>query len=599
MGTGNRQKPGILSRGVLSLRFVLICLGFCCSLVALPPSLAAQEEKSLPSASSGHDPLLDWRQTRSTVVQVPAPSDSHRNEGVAELFREFQTALRTLPEEEEPARGNPLALVGSPEGLKMSPVQPGEGQSEESIIPLPSYPSRVIEYRAPRGEGFPVSAFARTRHSYLEWLFIRDFRHFSENEITILSQADLLDDHRWIQHYSFNPYRIWEDEASRMIGDGNYALRKLGILGLHLFLDREHIDRRIDDIPYLLFHRESTLDRDVLSHLFFHLVKIRQGAKLKANQVALDTHMHVKYSFHGAGNVASSILHASHRGLNALAITDHDSQWGGVEGSRVARELKQEGQLPSDFVFIPGQEVSSSDGHIIALFAPDQIYPQQNATEAIKEIHGQGGLAIIPHPDSTFGISYKQIKKLKADGVAMAGSPRSLYRFIRDDLRGKRRLPYFVESDAHDAEVVGGLGYTLLDVDEVSAEGVKDAIRAGRGRPGEHLYLKYFYDVMESDPGRIYYDLFGIYDVLKDFGEEVAARALFAENVEVGLSWDKEMNRILDLVPVGALVKELGKKQSKFNLPFAVEKVSVNFSPVRIWYDFAHNQGFFQFYKDF
>ena len=66
--------------------------------------------------------------------------------------------------------------------------------------------------------------------------------------------------------------------------------------------------------------------------------------------------MHTTYSSDSLITPKDLIYYAKKRGLNAVAVTDHNS----LEGAyKIAKE--------TDFLVIPGMEVSSSDGHIVAL----------------------------------------------------------------------------------------------------------------------------------------------------------------------------------------------------------------------------------------
>jgi predicted metal-dependent phosphoesterase TrpH len=73
-----------------------------------------------------------------------------------------------------------------------------------------------------------------------------------------------------------------------------------------------------------------------------------------------------------------------------IATTDHDSIAGAKEAARLAR------QFGIDVII--GEEVSTADGHLLALFIDAFLPPRRPAAETIAAIHTQGGLAIAPHP---------------------------------------------------------------------------------------------------------------------------------------------------------------------------------------------------------
>jgi predicted metal-dependent phosphoesterase TrpH len=84
--------------------------------------------------------------------------------------------------------------------------------------------------------------------------------------------------------------------------------------------------------------------------------------------------------------------HAARRArLNVIAVTDHDT----IEGALRAREYAAK---RARFHVIVGEEVSSRDGHIVALFLERRVRPGMSAAATVHAIHDQGGLAIAAHP---------------------------------------------------------------------------------------------------------------------------------------------------------------------------------------------------------
>ena len=79
-------------------------------------------------------------------------------------------------------------------------------------------------------------------------------------------------------------------------------------------------------------------------------------------QVKADLHVHSTYSSDSIITPKELVFYARKRGLNAVAVTDHNQ----VEG---ARKIAGE----TDFLIIPGTEVSSRDGHIIGLNVNEAI----------------------------------------------------------------------------------------------------------------------------------------------------------------------------------------------------------------------------------
>jgi predicted metal-dependent phosphoesterase TrpH len=83
--------------------------------------------------------------------------------------------------------------------------------------------------------------------------------------------------------------------------------------------------------------------------------------------------------------------HAAASGLDVIAVTDHDT----IEGAlRAADHASRRTKLH----VVIGEEISSRDGHIVALFIEKRIRPRLSAAATVEAIHEQGGLAVAVHP---------------------------------------------------------------------------------------------------------------------------------------------------------------------------------------------------------
>jgi predicted metal-dependent phosphoesterase TrpH len=104
-----------------------------------------------------------------------------------------------------------------------------------------------------------------------------------------------------------------------------------------------------------------------------------------------DLHMHTTAS-DGWPTPHELVDHAARRArLDVIAVTDHDT----IEGALRAREYAAR---RARFHVIVGEEVSSRDGHIVALFLERRVRPGMSAAATVHAIHDQGGLAIAAHP---------------------------------------------------------------------------------------------------------------------------------------------------------------------------------------------------------
>lgn len=105
-----------------------------------------------------------------------------------------------------------------------------------------------------------------------------------------------------------------------------------------------------------------------------------------------DPHVHTCFS-DGVDRPEDIVDAADRLGwLDVLAITDHNT----VEGAFRAREhAARRGARVSVVV---GQEISSRDGHVGALFISRAIPRGLSAAETVEAIHEAGGVAIAVHP---------------------------------------------------------------------------------------------------------------------------------------------------------------------------------------------------------
>jgi hypothetical protein len=113
---------------------------------------------------------------------------------------------------------------------------------------------------------------------------------------------------------------------------------------------------------------------------------------MSAGNLNVELHCHTVFSMDGLMTFDSLLQTADKVGLDALAITDHDT----VEGAREFQQRAKE--RGSRLQIIVGEERTLSDGnHLIGLFLQRAI-ESTDLRAAIREIDEQGGLCLIPHP---------------------------------------------------------------------------------------------------------------------------------------------------------------------------------------------------------
>ena len=102
-----------------------------------------------------------------------------------------------------------------------------------------------------------------------------------------------------------------------------------------------------------------------------------------------DLHVHTNASRDGESSVEDVLAAAVKAGLDAIAITDHDT----TEGSLCALAAQNPGVL-----IIPGIEVSTRQGHLLVLGTTKVLAPKQDVLKTIAEAKALGAVTIVPHP---------------------------------------------------------------------------------------------------------------------------------------------------------------------------------------------------------
>lgn len=195
--------------------------------------------------------------------------------------------------------------------------------------------------------------------------------------------------------------------------------------------------------------------------------------------LSVEFHAHSALSHDGRDPVDRLLARAAAVDLDALAVTDHDA----IEASLDAVERAADHGL----VGIPGMEISSGAGHVLALGIEEAVPPALSFGETLDRIHDRGGLAVIPHPfqRSRHGVASRISREALATADAIEVFNSRLLTGIANRRARRfavaRGLPMTGGSDAHVAEMVGR-AVTEVDADDESVPAILDAVRGGRTR---------------------------------------------------------------------------------------------------------------------
>ena len=175
----------------------------------------------------------------------------------------------------------------------------------------------------------------------------------------------------------------------------------------------------------------------------------------------IDTHIHSKYSKDSITPLEDIIKYSQKIGLNAIAITDHDE----IEGTWAIQKLEHEG-----LILIPGEEVSSSEGHIVALGITDYIKPLQTPQETVDQIHDNAGIAIAAHPYCYYRSGLGNIvQSLDVDAMETMNSRFivGFSNYLAKKVSKKNNVPAIGASDAHFVKGIGRCHTKIPDCDSV------------------------------------------------------------------------------------------------------------------------------------
>jgi predicted metal-dependent phosphoesterase TrpH len=173
--------------------------------------------------------------------------------------------------------------------------------------------------------------------------------------------------------------------------------------------------------------------------------------------------------------------YAQKKGLDIVAVTDHDS----IEGGIRAKKASEKGGA---FV-IPGIEVSLQNAHVLGFFIENKIRSNL-LKEVIEEIRDQGGIAVWAHP-----VHYPALAKFRRrqpvvpqkdelnqfDAIEVFNGRNSKKGNLKisELCNDGRKIPLIAGSDAHFSFEIGA-AKTIVKSEGLNDESLKDAFRSGR-----------------------------------------------------------------------------------------------------------------------
>ncbi len=192
----------------------------------------------------------------------------------------------------------------------------------------------------------------------------------------------------------------------------------------------------------------------------------------------IDFHTHSEGSYDGKEPVELMLDHIEDEDieLDGFAVTDHDE----IEQSLEAEELAEN----KNTLVIPGVEVSTADGHLLAIGVRERPEEQKPFMETVKEIREMGGAAVVPHPfqKTRHGVSKRKINDIDAVEAFNAWLFTGFQNRRAKKFAENHDYPKVAGSDAHSLGMIGR-AYTEIEInkekEQITSQDVVEAIREG------------------------------------------------------------------------------------------------------------------------
>ena len=168
------------------------------------------------------------------------------------------------------------------------------------------------------------------------------------------------------------------------------------------------------------------------------------------------------------------VKHAKEKGLDGLAVTDHNT----IDGAREVFNIVRDEQM--ELSVIIGEEITTDRGEILAYFIDREIEPGP-FEEVLSAIKRAGGISAIPHPFEKIRKGFRGAETVIGDVNAIEVlNSRCLFNRKAFDLCLAHKKPMLGGSDAHFYSEVGQ-AWTEISDDPMAC------ILAGRTRVGGSL----------------------------------------------------------------------------------------------------------------
>jgi len=172
--------------------------------------------------------------------------------------------------------------------------------------------------------------------------------------------------------------------------------------------------------------------------------------------------------------------------LDVIAITDHDDPRASWEARELAAGYR--------FAVVTGAEITTLQGHLLALFLERPVKMLRSVEWTIQAVHDQGGLCIAPHPLSwlTRSLGERAVRRVHEN------KHREIYfdaiEVVNPSLAGRVTAPqvkalnssalHLPETGSSDAHYLRGVGAAYTEFEGTQPEDLRRALENGGSQAG-------------------------------------------------------------------------------------------------------------------
>jgi predicted metal-dependent phosphoesterase TrpH len=194
----------------------------------------------------------------------------------------------------------------------------------------------------------------------------------------------------------------------------------------------------------------------------------------------LDLHVHTAHSPDSRLSLEAIASRLPYAGLKGFAITDHNS----IAGHRELPALRA--RHPG-ILIVPGVEVSTREGHLLAYGVADCPPAHRPVAETIEWVRDHGGEPVLAHPFRfAHGVGRRVALAAPVRTIEVLNGHNSELQNLKAELLvAQRSLSGTGGSDVHEIRDLGR-AYTEFPEDVHSVEDVLDRLGQGTCVPGGH-----------------------------------------------------------------------------------------------------------------